>query len=156
MLGGGAHCLGDAEVHDEGMAAGQHDVVGLDIPVHDALPVRVGQRIEDVAKNPGRVGGRERPFTRQTCPQGLPFDVRHDAVEKARGLPRIDQRQDVGMLQVGRDGDFAEEPLGAEGGGDLRAHHLDGNRAIMLEVTGQVHSGHASGTELALDRVPPG
>ncbi len=60
------------------------------------------------------------------------------------------------MLQIGRRPDLGEEPLGADHGGQLRLQHLDRDLAVVLEVLGQVHRGHAAGPELALDAVAVG
>ena len=60
------------------------------------------------------------------------------------------------MLQV-RDGlDLGEEALGADHGGQLGPQHLDRDLAVVLEVLGEVHRGHAAGAELALDAVAVG
>ena len=47
--------------------------------------------------------------------------------------------------------DLAQEPLGAERGGELRAQHLDRDVAVVLEVVREVDGGHAAAPELALD-----
>ena len=41
--------LGQPEVEQPRAALGQHDVAGLQVPVHDALPVRVIERGGDLA-----------------------------------------------------------------------------------------------------------
>ena len=41
----------DAEVADDGAATGEEHVVRLDVAVHDAVLVRVGQRFGDVAQD---------------------------------------------------------------------------------------------------------
>ena len=43
--------LRDAEVGDHGGAAGEQDVVRLDVAVHDAALVRVGERLRDFAQD---------------------------------------------------------------------------------------------------------
>ena len=57
------------------------------------------------------------------------------------------------MAQPGRDLDLAEEPLGAEGGSQVGAEHLEGDRPVELEVLGQVNSGHSAVPELPLNGV---
>ena len=60
------------------------------------------------------------------------------------------------MLQVGGGLDFAEEPLGADDGGQLGPQDLDGDLAVVLEVLRQVDGGHAARAELALEAVAVG
>ena len=60
------------------------------------------------------------------------------------------------MLQVGGGLDLAEEPLGADHGGELGPQHLDRDLAVVLEVLGEVDGGHAALAELALDAVAVG
>ena len=53
----------------------------------------------------------------QVVPKRLALDVGHDVVEEAAGFPGVVQRQDVRVVQRGRDLDLAQEPLRAQGGG---------------------------------------
>ena len=57
------------------------------------------------------------------------------------------------MLEPGGEPDLALEALGAERGGQLGVEHLERDRAVVLEVLGQVDRGHAAAPELALERV---
>ena len=50
-----AERLGDAEVGDRGRAAGEQDVVRLDVAMHDAALVRVGERARDVLEDRDRL-----------------------------------------------------------------------------------------------------
>jgi hypothetical protein len=59
------------------------------------------------------------------------------------------------MLQAGGNPDLAEEPVGANRGGELGAKHLDGDRPIMSGVMRQVHSSHAPLADKALDGIAP-
>jgi hypothetical protein len=47
--------------------------------------------------------------------QRLAFDVRHHVIEESVGGARVEQREDVRVLEGGRGGDLLHEPLGAEG-----------------------------------------
>ena len=60
------------------------------------------------------------------------------------------------VLQLGRDLDFLEETLLAEGGRDLRSEYLERDLSVVPEVMSQVHSGHATLAELSLDAVAVG
>ena len=68
-------------------------------------------------------------------------------------LARVVDGEDVGVLQPGGELDLALEPLGAERGGELGEEHLEGDRAVVPEVLGQVDRGHAAAAELALEPV---
>ena len=58
---GHAHGARDAEVGDHGVTVGEEDVLGLHVPVHDAVPVRMRERVGDVAHDAPRLGERQRP-----------------------------------------------------------------------------------------------
>ena len=60
------------------------------------------------------------------------------------------------MLQPGGELDLALEALGAERGGELGMQHLERDRAVVLEVLGEVDRGHAAAAELALEAVAIG
>ena len=57
------------------------------------------------------------------------------------------------MLQPGGEPDLALEPLGPEGGRELRMQHLERDRAVVPEVAGEKDRGHAPAPELALELV---
>jgi hypothetical protein len=59
------------------------------------------------------------------------------------------------VLQVGGYLDLTEEPVGTNRRGELRPKNLDGNRTVVPGIPCQVHSGHATLADLALDRIPP-
>src|SRR4029077_13618829 len=64
--------------------------------------------------------------------------------------------EDVGVVELGGDLDFAQEPGGADGGGDFGPQDLDGYRAAVLLIQGEVDDGHAAPAQLPLDAVPSG
>lgn len=57
------------------------------------------------------------------------------------------------MVELRSDLYLPQEPLGTEGGGELRLQNLDGDPAVVLEVSGQVDDGHPPAAELALEAV---
>ena len=57
------------------------------------------------------------------------------------------------MLQVGRELDLGQEPLGPDHRGELGAEHLERHPPGMPDVLGQVDRGHAAGADLALEAV---
>ena len=60
------------------------------------------------------------------------------------------------MLERRRGLDFHHEALGADHGGELRLQDLERHLAVVLEVLGEVHGGHAALAEFALDAVAVG
>ena len=60
------------------------------------------------------------------------------------------------MLEPGGEPDLALEPIGPERGGELGEQDLEGDRAVVAEVLGQVDHGHAAAPELALEGVAVG
>ena len=123
--------------------------------------VRVGQRVEHVPENPHACPPASScPSRASRSPQGLALDERHHVVEERAAsrpvggdLARIDEGQNVGMLQVRGDADLAQEPLGAERGGELGLQDLERDRAIVLEVVREEDGRHAAAPELALERI---
>jgi len=141
----------------------QHDVFRLDVAVDDPQPVRMDQRIEHVPKYPRRFSWGELAHASEAGPKSLPLGVGHyvkegagPARERRGNLTGIDERQDVGMLEMGGDADFTEEPFGAQRCGELRAYHLDRDCAVVLEVVGKPDYGHATAAELPLEAVAIG
>jgi hypothetical protein len=64
--------------------------------------------------------------------QGLAFHKRHHVEQEPVGFPRIEERQDVRMLQIRRRLDLCQEALGTYDGGQLGLQHLQSDFALML------------------------
>ncbi len=71
-------------------------------------------------------------------------------------LTRVVERQDVWMLESGRDLDLAQEPLGPQYCGQLRTEYLESYLPMMLEVLGEIDGSHAAAAKLSLDLVAVG
>ncbi len=130
--------------------------------MHHALAVGVGQGVHDLDENLHCVLDGQLPPA-QPIPQRLSFHERHDVVGATVRIAgplfddsRIEQRKDVRVLQPGGDLDLAEEPVAADGDGELRPQHLHRDFAVVLEVFGQIDRGHPPAAELALQRVAGG
>ena len=63
----------DAEVHQLGSGARQHDVRGLHVPVHDSVAMRVIERIGHLDRALKRAIKRQRRF-REACREGIPLE----------------------------------------------------------------------------------
>jgi hypothetical protein len=57
------------------------------------------------------------------------------------------------MLETSGDLNLPEKAVGTEGGDELLAQELDGNRTVVLKVAGEVDGGHPTPAELPLDHV---
>jgi hypothetical protein len=135
---------------------GEQDVARFDVAVHDIVLVGVIERFGDLAGDADRLLDRELLFTLDALAEGLALDVRHHGVEQAVGVSAVVQWQDTGMLQAGFDADFAEKAVCAEGGGYLRAQHLDRDTAAVLPIVRAIDARHAPATDLSIQVVPPG
>ena len=57
------------------------------------------------------------------------------------------------MLELGGDLDLAEEPVGPDRGGKLRAEDLDGDLTVVTDVVREVYGGHATFADQTLDGI---
>jgi hypothetical protein len=150
------HGKGDPEIGHHGAAVVQQDVLGLDVPVDHALPMGVIQRVRHVAGDPDGLVDAELRFAIELVTQGLALDVGHDVEEEAVGLPGIEQRQDVRVLERRGGLDLLDEPLGAEDRRELRAQHLDRDPSLVLQVVGEIDRGHPPLAQVAFDAIAAG
>ena len=146
----------DAEVGHQRAAVVQQDVLGLDVAVDHAVPVRVVEGVGHLAGDADRVVHRELLLAVEPVAQRLALDEGHDVEEVAVGLARVEQRKDVRVLQIGGELDLGEEPLGPDDGGQLGPEHLEGDPAVVAEVLGQIDGGHPAGPDLPVEAVAVG
>jgi hypothetical protein len=62
----------------------------------------------------------------------------------------------MGMGEAGRDLDLTGKALRTHRGGQLRAQYLHRHSAMMFEVLGEIHRGHAALSQLPLDAIAVG
>ena len=134
----------------------QQDVLGLDVAVDDAVAVGVVERRGGLGGDAHRVGHGQLLLAADPVADGLALDERHDVIEEAVGVARVDESQDVRVLQVGGGLDLGQEAFGADDGAEFGAQDLDRDLAVVLDVLGQVHGGHAARAEFALESVAIG
>ncbi len=113
----------------------------------------VTESIGDLSRDPGRLVYGELLLAAQPYSKRLPVDVRHDVIEEASGLARIEEGQDVGVVQARGDLDLLQEPLRAQRRGELGPEHLDRHPAMVPEVLGRVDRRRGSLADHALDGV---
>ena len=149
----GAERERDAEVGHHRPAVLQQDVLRLDVAVDHAVLVRVLERVGHGDRDLDRFVDAELGLAVELGAERLAVDERHHVVEEAVGGAGIEEREDVRMLQRRGGLDFHHEAVGADHGGELGLQDLERHLAVVLQVLGQVHGGHAALAELALDQV---
>lgn len=106
-----------------------------------------------LAGNANRLVDRQLLFARQSVAQGLTRDVGHDVVQMPTGIAGFVEGENGRVIELGGDRDFSEEAVRSEDRSQIGSNDFDGDGAVVLEVVRQVHRGHASATEFAVDSV---
>ena len=119
----------NAEIGDERTAVLQQDVFRFDVAMDDALSVRVLERAGHFTRDTHRIIHRQLAVTLEALSQRLAGDQWHDVLQQPIGHAAVEQRQDVGMLQLGGGLDLTEKPLNDERRAEVRMQHLDGGGA---------------------------
>ena len=147
--------LGDAEVrHHRVPVLVEHDVVGLDVAVHDSGLVGVGERAADLGQHQPDLPGGQRAAGGEHGGERLTAQELHHEVDHAPRLADAVDRDDVRMLELGRGARFALEALDeflVEG--ERKRQDLDGDVALELALAGLEDDRHASAAQLLDDVV---
>ena len=102
IAAGAGHRARDPEIGHQRAAAGEQDVLRLDIAVYDAPGMGVADGGGNVAGNLERVVERKLLLARQASSQRLAFHERHRVVRKGSAAQLdgagVEQRQDVRVL----------------------------------------------------------
>src|SRR5512132_1466217 len=152
------HRLGDAEVDDHGMALSEQDVLGLDVTVDDPLSVRKCQRVRHLAQNAQGITNWQLGRAHQAGAKRFAGDIRHH-VERPidsrirRDDTRVDEPENVWVLQASRQLDLGQETIAADHTHEFRADDLDRDHPLVPNVAGEVYGRHSPLTELPLDVV---
>jgi len=74
----------------------EEHVPGRQVPVDDALRVRVGEPLRDLDRDAQRLARAHRPSAQASC-QGLPLEELQHEVRTVLCSPHVEERHDVGM-----------------------------------------------------------
>src|SRR5439155_17435790 len=144
----------DTEISDEGGAVGgEQQVLGLDIPVHHAVTVRVLERPRGLGRDAQGLVHRKLLLPPEPVTERLALDERHREPELASGLARVVDGEDVRVLEPGGELDLALEALGPKRTREIGVQHLERDRPVVSQVLGGEHGGHPAPPELALEGI---
>ena len=147
---------GDAEVHHlDGAVRQQHDVLRLDVPVHDALLMGVLQRRQNLCDEVQRLFIRQRlGAVLHIFFQRDAVDIlHHDKLELVRHADIV-YLYDIGMIQHrNRLGFVFKPPHKILVAAAFLPQDLHRHKAVFQKVGGFVDVGHAAGTDQLLQLV---
>ena len=142
--------LGDPEVRHPhprsaaGQLAVQQDVVGLDVPVDDALGVDVVQRRQDLQRHLPDLP----PVPARSRHQGAVGRVLHGVEPLPLAGIELEHPQAVGVVQPGRGAKLTLEPDQVLGRRPPGVQHLQGQHPVAPPIAGPVHGAHAPTPQL--------
>jgi len=131
-----------------------HDVLGLDVAVYEAVVVGVGEGVSDLDDDVDGFLLAEAVAAGEVVGDGLALDVFHDEVVVAAGLADVDGLDDVGVVELAGGLAFFVEALDVLGVfAEAAGQDLDRDRAVEAELLGFVDERHRPGPDLAQDLV---
>ena len=131
----------------------EQDVLGFDVAMDHAVPVRRVEAIRDLARDAHRLVDGQLPVPLQPLAERLARHVGHDVIQPTADLARVEQRQDVGMAELGGELDLAQKAVRPQCLPERGLQHLDRYQAIVLQVTGAVDGCHPAFAYLLFNRV---
>jgi hypothetical protein len=158
---GGEALLGqrarDPEVGDLGRALlVDEDVLGLDVAVDDAVVVGGAQGAGDLDRVGHRLADRQAPVAPDAVLERLALHVLEDDVRRSIVLARVDDADDVGVVELRDRARLAPEALELVGvRRDLAVHELDRDLALEHRVERAVDRRHPAGADLGVEPVAP-
>ena len=147
---------GDAEVHHAQLAViQQHNILGLDIPVHDAVGVGMLQRLEDLGDEVhGLPAGKLAAPLVEVLPQGHAVHILHDDILQIivhRDIVHLDdvrviqQRDGLGFVLEAADQLFVIKKLFFQ--------HLDGDLVAGADIAAFINIGHAANADQTFNQI---
>ena len=151
----GRRHAGQAEIeHLDVPIAPDHDVLGLDVPMHDPVRVCGGERAGDLAADVDDGVERQAGLCAQARAKRLAVDqFLHHVVPAIVCLPDFVDRDDVGMVERGRRTRLAQEPFDGRNRFAALPQHLQGDRAVERRVERAIHLAHAAASEQPVNPV---
>ena len=143
----------EPEIEQLHAARREHDVRGLQIPVHDAVAMRVVERAGDLHRIRKCLVHRHSPG-RQSGGECFAAEILHHEEIDLVLTPDVVQRADVWVGECGHRPGFAREPRAHRRiYRDAARQHLDRNKAVETGIGGAEDLTHATRAEQSLDAV---
>src|SRR5262245_1480433 len=106
--------------------------------MNDPLTVRIFQRAGQGQGYVHRLVDRQLLLAIEPGTQRLSLDIRHYVIEQSVRTTGVEQRQEVRVLQVGRDPNLGQESVCTEKSAELWSKNFQCDFAVVLQVPGQV------------------
>jgi hypothetical protein len=150
----GRQAARDPEVHDlDAAIGGEQHVLGLEIAVHDAVPVSGVQRLGELEEDLERPRGRQASIRQRGAERDASHELAREVQLAVDLLERVDRR-DCGMGQRRGGACLACQALARAGVAAERARqHLQRDGAAQAIVAGGVHHAHAAAADFLADFV---
>src|SRR5689334_22856037 len=113
--------------------------------------MRVVERVGNVARDHQRALQWKLLFSFDQGAKRITLDEGHRVVEEIARLPGIEHGDDVWMVELNGDVNFAAEALGAHTRRQIRCEHLHDDLSSEMLVVGDEDASHAAAAELASD-----
>src|SRR5215217_1441393 len=115
----------DAEVRDDRIILVDQNVLGLEIAVNHSMPVRVVERFGHADRDANGLADGQLLLAVESRAQRLALDERHDVEQQSARFARVEEWEQIGVLQVRRDLNLGEEAISPENGAELWVQELE-------------------------------
>src|SRR6266849_3840672 len=138
-----------AEIHHvDAPVLVHHDVLRLQVTMHDSCLVRRFQRGRNLQENWNRLFWTKFPFLIQKGAQILPLHVVHGDVSDSACLSQIENTNDVAVSNFASQDEFLfETPQDFRMAGEVGTNQLQCDRALQFDVSRLVNGPHSALTE---------
>jgi hypothetical protein len=121
--------------------------------MHEAGRMCIVQSVCDLGGEGKRVVDRKGLLFLEAAAEGLTCHERHDVIRRALDRAGIEKWKNVRMRETCHDPDFARKAFGGYRLRDFEAEELEGDRAVVLDVMGEVYNRHSPRSDRAFEAI---